>query len=57
MVFGIEFLAIILYFFITENNNLSEVEDKISNSNNCSQLNKDELGLQKHLKICHMYLE
>ena len=50
MVFGIEFLAIILYFFITENNNLSEVEDKISNSNNCSQLNKDELGLQKTFK-------
>ena len=50
MVFGIEFLAIIVYFFITENNNLSEVEDKISNSNNCSQTNKDELGLQKTFK-------
>ncbi len=46
MVFGIEFIAIISYFFITENNNLSEVEDKILNSKNCSQINKDELGLQ-----------
>jgi hypothetical protein len=52
MVFGIEFIAIISYFFITENNNLSEVEDKILNSKNCSQINKDELGLQitfKHI--------
>ena len=42
-----EFLAVVSYFFITENSNLSDVEDKIANSNKCSQQSKEELGLQK----------
>ena len=46
-VIGMEFLAVVSYFFITENNNLSDVEDKIANSNKCSQESKEELGLQK----------
>ncbi len=46
-VIGMEFLAVVSYFFITENSNLSDVEDKIANSNKCSQQSKEELGLQK----------